>query len=98
MFEKLYDEYENVKVRFIGFTTNDIRYDFGIVYTSMFFGKSLVVCMQTSRSALLGHDDIGNIAHLQQIFHIQTYEEAAELAEFLRFYIPDVLVGEQYDG
>jgi hypothetical protein len=52
-FEKLYDEHENAKVRFIGFTTESTRYDFGIIYTNMFFGKPLVVCMQTGRSTLL---------------------------------------------
>ncbi len=97
MFEKLYDEHENVKVRFMGFTTNDIRYDFGIIYTNLFFGKPLVVCMQTGQSTLLGHEDIENVAHLQKIFRIGSYEEAAELAEFLRFYIPDVPMAERYD-
>ncbi|MEH7522835.1 SAV0927 family protein, partial [Bacillus sp. JJ1503] len=47
LFEKLYDEHENVKVRFVGFTTELTRYDFGIVFTNLFFGKPLVVCMQT---------------------------------------------------
>lgn len=45
MFEKLYDEHESVKVRFLGFMTHDTRYDFGIVYTNMFFeSHSLFVC------------------------------------------------------
>ena len=35
LFDKLYDEFENAKVRFIGFTTNSTRYDFGIIYTNM---------------------------------------------------------------
>lgn len=47
MFEKLYDEHESVKVRFLGFMTHDTRYDFGVIYTNMFFGKrSLFVCKQ----------------------------------------------------
>ncbi len=45
MFEKLYDEHESVKVRFLGFMTHDTRYDFGIVYTNMFLeSHSLFVC------------------------------------------------------
>ena len=36
MFEKLYDEHESVKVRFLGFMTHDTRYDFGVIYTNMF--------------------------------------------------------------
>jgi hypothetical protein len=35
LFDKLYDEHENVKVRFIGFTTEHTRYDFGIIYTNI---------------------------------------------------------------
>lgn len=53
MFEKLYDEHENVHIRFLGFMTHENRYDFGVIYTNMFFGKPLVVCMQTGRATLL---------------------------------------------
>ena len=65
IFEKLYDEDENVKVRFVGFTTERTRYDFGIVYTNLFFGKPLVVCMQTGRSALLDPSDLADKEYLQ---------------------------------
>ena len=47
MFEKLYDEHESVKVRFLGFMTHDTRYDFGVIYTNMFLeNRSLFVCKQ----------------------------------------------------
>ena len=47
MFEKLYDEHESVKVRFLGFMTHDTRYDFGVIYTNMFLKvSSLFVCKQ----------------------------------------------------
>lgn len=45
MFEKLYDEYESVKVWFLGFMIYDICYDFGVIYINMFFGKLFIVCM-----------------------------------------------------
>ena len=64
IFEKLYDEDENVKVRFIGFTTELARYDFGIIYTNVFFGKPLVVCMQTGRSTLLDPGDLNDTEYL----------------------------------
>lgn len=41
MFEKLYDEHESVKVRFLGFMTHENRYDFGVIYTNMFLGNLL---------------------------------------------------------
>ncbi|MFC3884265.1 DUF3055 domain-containing protein [Bacillus songklensis] len=97
LFEKLYDEMEGVKVRFVGFTTNDTRYDFGIVYTNMFFGKPLVVCMQTGRSTLLDSKDIEDLDHLQTVFRIRTKEEAADLAEFFRDNIPSSPFETQYE-
>ncbi|WP_028398863.1 DUF3055 domain-containing protein [Ectobacillus panaciterrae] len=97
MFEKLYDENETAKVRFIGFTTNDTRYDFGIVYTSMFFGKPLVICMQTNRVTLLGPDDIENTQHLRDIFRLRSSEEAEDLAQFLKFLVPAAPLHVEYE-
>ncbi|MGG5253101.1 DUF3055 domain-containing protein [Neobacillus sp. SM06] len=97
LFEKLYDEHENVKVRFVGFTTDDTRYDFGIVYTSMFFGKPLVVCMQTGRSTLLDPKDIEDLDHLQNVFRIREKYQAADLAEFFRETLPSIPFVTQYE-
>lgn len=97
LFEKLYDEHENVKVRFVGFTTDETRYDFGIVYTSMFFGKPLVVCMQTKRSTLLDPRDIEDIEHLQTAFLIKDEKQAADLAEFFKDALPNTPFEPQYE-
>ncbi|WP_096154793.1 MULTISPECIES: DUF3055 domain-containing protein [Bacillus] len=97
LFDKLYDESENVNVRFVGFTTEEVRYDFGIVYTNLFFGKPLVICMQTGRSTLLDPKDISDLDHLQQAFRIESKEEAEDLAEFFLSAIPAVPFQEQYE-
>ncbi|AKS37889.1 hypothetical protein NP92_01070 [Anoxybacillus gonensis] len=97
VFEKLYDEHEKVKVRFVGFTTKDVRYDFGIVYTNMFFGKPLVICMQTGRSALLDPKDIEDHDYLQRTFRIDTKEQAEDLAEFFSDILPSTPFAEQYE-
>ncbi|MEH6944639.1 DUF3055 domain-containing protein [Bacillus sp. JJ722] len=97
LFDKLYDEYENAKVRFIGFTTNDTRYDFGIVYTNMFFGKPLVICMQTSRSTLLEQKDLEDLDYLQAVFKISTKEQAIDLADFFKEELPEVPFQSQYE-
>lgn len=96
LFERLYDEQENVKVRFVGFTTEDVRYDFGIVYTNMFFGKPLVVCMQTGRSALLDAKEGCNPEHLQQVFSIKNEKEANDLALFFEETLPNMPLEPQY--
>ncbi len=96
IFDKLYDEQENVKVRFIGFTTEQTRYDFGIVYTNMFFGKPLVVCMQTGRSTLLDPKEIEDIEYLQTVFRIPNKQQAADLSEFFSEMLPAIPFITQY--
>jgi len=96
LFEKLYDEHEKANVRFVGFTTDHIRYDFGIVYTHMFFGKPLVICMQTGRSALLDSSDIKNIEYLKTVFRISSLKETEDVALFFEQFIPTAFYIEQY--
>lgn len=97
LYAKLYDEQENVKVRFVGFVTENTRYDFGIVYTNMFFGKPLVICMQTGRSALLDPDDIEDLDHLQNVFQISEKQQAADLAAFFSEALPPIPFTAQYE-
>lgn len=88
LYERLYDESEQANVRFVGFISENGRYDFGIVYTRMFFGKPLVVCMQTGRSSLLALDDIDNLDDLQRLYNLKSLKEAEEVANFLRGQVP----------
>ncbi|MBS4189062.1 DUF3055 domain-containing protein [Bacillus sp. FJAT-49705] len=97
LFEKLYDEHENVKVRFVGFTTEQTRYDFGIVYTNLFFGKPLVVCMQTSRSTLLDPKDLEDIEFLQKAFKMDNRKQVEDLCEFFKNAIPGSSFQTQYE-
>ncbi len=90
LYERLYDESEKAKVRFVGFVSEYGRYDFGIVYTHMFFGKPLVVCMQTGRSSLLSLEDADNLEYLQKIFNLKSKEEAEEISIFFKNNLPPV--------
>ncbi len=94
MFEHMYDDMENTKVRFVGFTSENDRYDFGIVFTSKFYGKPLVVCMQTGRSALFSAEDAKVIDNIKNKFMIQDEEEATQLSIFFQTALPKVLTGE----
>lgn len=87
-FERLYDESEKAKIRFVGFVSEHGRYDYGIVYTHLFFGKPLVICMQTGRSSLLSTEDAENTEYLKQIFNLHSHKEAEELAIFLKENLP----------
>lgn len=90
LYERLYDESEKAKVRFVGFISEHGRYDFGIVYTHMFFGKPLVVCMQTGRSSLLSLEDADNLEYLQKIFNLKSKEAAEEISIFFKNNLPPV--------
>jgi hypothetical protein len=95
--EKLYDETEEVKVRFVGYATDTSRYDFGIVFTNMFFGKPLVVCMQTGRSALLDSEDVKNWEYIRKVFHLPCLIEAENLASIFEEYVPKHSSVHQYE-
>ncbi|MBP2239970.1 hypothetical protein J2Z40_000523 [Cytobacillus eiseniae] len=97
LFDKLYDEHENAKVRFIGFTTDQTRYDFGIVFTNLFFGKPLVVCMQTGRSTLLDPKDLDDTEFLQKVFKMSTIQQALDLSQFFKIVIPTPVFETQYE-
>ncbi|HZG56667.1 DUF3055 domain-containing protein [Paenibacillus sp.] len=96
MFDHLYDESESAKVDFFGYASERARYDFAIVFTNRFFGKPLVVCMQTGRSSLLCADDLTNTENLQRTFAIENEEEAGELAMLLKQRLPYLELKEQY--
>lgn len=96
MFDRLYDVSERAHVHFIGYASEIARYDFAIVYTDSFFGKPLVICMQTGKSALLCENDLNNLEYLQRVFSISGRTEAEELAIFLRQRVPAVPSLEQY--
>jgi hypothetical protein len=92
LYERLYDESEKAKIRFVGFVSEHGRYDFGIVYTNMFFGKPLVICMQTGRSSLLSVEDAENLDYLQKIFNLSSEEEAEEISIFLKSNLPAITI------
>lgn len=96
MFDRLYDITENTQVSFTGYASETARYDFAVVYTDSFFGKPLVICMQTGRSALLCEHDLENLDYLQRMFSIASHSQAEELSLFLKQRIPAVSVLEQY--
>ncbi|MBB5172233.1 hypothetical protein HNQ41_000373 [Texcoconibacillus texcoconensis] len=96
MFEELYEEMENVNVQFVGMSTETARYDFGIVFTNMFFGKPLVVCMQTGRSTLLCSDEANSVEAIQRAFHIDDFGEATRVAKYFQERLPSMPLATQY--
>lgn len=89
MIEQLYEVTERAPLNFVGFMTEDKRYDLAIVHTRNFYGKPLVICMQSGRSAALGREDLARTDQLMDIYKLEDGAEAEELAEFLAMHLPD---------
>lgn len=84
MYINMYDEQEETMTRFVGFVGNH-RWDLAITQTKHFYGKSLVINIQSGRSAILDKDDLSEdkVHLLAEQFALSDEEEVQELAEFL---------------
>lgn len=94
--DRLYDMTEQAQVNFIGYATENERFDLAIMYTDNFFGKPLVICMQSGKSAVLSADDLDNLDYLQKAFSIRSHGEAVAFQSFLHQRLPAILAHEQY--
>jgi hypothetical protein len=89
-FDFLYDRKEETTTRFVSFIGESMyRFDLAIVTTQNFYGKKLVIDMQSSRSAVIGPDDLAEDGYLAHVFKL-TEEQANELYDFLIDVIGDV--------
>jgi hypothetical protein len=78
----MYDHTEATSTRFVCFFANTCRFDFAITSTDRFYGKKLVVDLQSGRSAIIGPDDLAEEGYLEHVYHLKE-DEATELKEFL---------------
>ena len=78
----MYDNTEIAPARFIGFVGDHSRFDLAIITTNNFFGKKMVCCLQTGRSAILSAQEAEEAEYIQTAFQV-SQEEAGELSLFL---------------
>lgn len=82
-YDFLSDSTEHTSTRFVTFVTPKLnRFDLAILTTNRFYGKKLVIDMQSGRSGVLGPDDLEEEGVLESVFRIDE-EQASELAQFL---------------
>ena len=78
----LYDDVINAKTRFVSFAGENIRFDLGIITTDRFYGKQMVLDLQSNRFAIIGEDDLAEEGYLEYVFQL-SQEDAADLRSFL---------------
>jgi hypothetical protein len=82
-YDFLSDSTEQTSTRYVTFITPSLnRFDLAILTTDRFYGKKIVIDLQTGRSGILGPDDLEEEGVLESVFRI-TKAEADELAQFL---------------
>lgn len=82
-YDFLSDSTEMTSTRFVTFVTPGLRrFDLAIMTTNRFYGKKLVVDLQSGRSGILAADDLEADGVIASAFRIGE-EEAAELSQFL---------------
>ncbi|MCM3760474.1 DUF3055 domain-containing protein [Alkalihalobacillus oceani] len=79
----LYDETEDTKTRFVSFMGDHQRFDLAIISSSRYYGKQLVLDVQSNRFAIIGQDDLDEEGYLEHAYRLSA-EEAEELRDFLR--------------
>ncbi len=87
-FEGMYEHTEWTEVRFIGFHSDNIRYDFGIVHTNHFYGNPLLINLLTGRAFLLSAFDASNKDWIKETFQTVTEEEVDALILFFKNNFP----------
>lgn len=78
----LYDDTVDTKTRFVSFMGKNERFDLAILRTDRYYGKSIVLDIQSNRFAIIGEDDLNEPGYLEHAYHLSV-ETAQELREFL---------------
>jgi hypothetical protein len=79
--ELLYDDTENLLAQHVCLITEEQRYDFSFLHSSLFFGKSMVICLQSNKMILLSSSDLGQDIEWAHQLNI-TDEDISEIKQF----------------
>jgi len=78
----LYDDTVQAAVRFVSFVGERQRFDLALIKTDRFYGKSVVLDMQSNRFAILGRDDLEEPGYLERAYQLDE-QDANDLRAFL---------------
>ncbi|MCM3440033.1 DUF3055 domain-containing protein [Metabacillus halosaccharovorans] len=78
----LYDDTVETKTRFVSFMGDNQRFDLAIIQSDRYYGKQLVLDIQSNRFAIIGEDDLKEPGYIEHAFNLND-ENAEELRDFL---------------
>lgn len=83
----LYEDVETSNIKYISFIgESSNRFDLAIIVTDRFYGKILVIDIQSGKTAIIGKDDLEEEGYLEHIFNLSK-EAANDLEEYLHHYV-----------
>jgi len=82
----LYDDTVETRTRFVSFMGEHQRFDLAITQTDRFYGKYLVLDLQSNRFAIIGSDDLDEPGYLEYAYNLSE-EDANDLRSFLQEFI-----------
>ncbi|MBU7595446.1 DUF3055 domain-containing protein [Metabacillus halosaccharovorans] len=78
----LYDDTVETKTRFVSFMGDNQRFDLAVIQSDRYYGKQLVLDIQSNRFAIIGEDDLKEPGYIEHAFNLNE-ENAEELRDFL---------------
>lgn len=78
----LYDETEDSQTRFISFMGENQRFDLAITKTQKYYGKLLILNLQSNKFAIIGSDDLKEPGYIEHAYDLNE-EDAEDLRSFL---------------
>jgi len=79
----LFEDEETSKIKYISFIgESNYRFDLAIIQTDRFFGKKLIINIQSGRTGIVGPDDLEEPGFLEGTYRLKE-EEAQELYQYL---------------
>lgn len=78
----LYDENEETRTRFVSFMGESQRFDIAVLSTTRYYGKQIIMDMQSNRFAIIGKDDLLEPGYIEYAFQISE-KDAEDLKIFL---------------
>ncbi len=82
----LYDDTVEAAVRFVSFVGERQRFDLALIETDHFYGKWLVLDLQSNRFAILGRDDLEEPGYIEHAYQLHE-QDANDLRAFLEEYL-----------
>jgi Protein of unknown function (DUF3055) len=86
----VHESYEESRSRFVTIVTDHSQYDLVVNYTSHFYGKALVLLVQTDRFGIFDVHEVQDYASFGRKLGVCDEEEARILSDYLEDVMPTI--------